>query len=226
MGAAEGADTPLQPLTGGSNRLQRRQGARRGDGDRRELTPVILAAGPPLPSHPWFWAQTRFMKRGSKDTPLPLPGEGHPCETPEDPTLCQQTQEGDTGDTPGGTQNRGGISCSAPPGSGGVPVPAHRGPPQAGDSGDPQHSLMALADSPRLWAVAHRSRRSSGSIVRVPGRRGRECRQHCVCSVPMGPTCGCQPPTFLRWPRPVANRSGSFSRGAFAMLQAPAGEVC
>lgn len=42
---------------------------------------------------------------------MPPPGEGHPCETPEDPTPCQQTQEGDTRDTRGGTQN-GGASAA------------------------------------------------------------------------------------------------------------------
>lgn len=70
-------------------------------GDRRGLTPTILAVGPPLPSCPRILGSDTpcFMRRGSEDAPVPPPGEGHPCETPpEDPTLYQQPQGGDTRD--------------------------------------------------------------------------------------------------------------------------------
>ena len=132
----------------------------------------------------------------------------------------QQTQEGDSRDSKGGTQNGGGASAAlhfqAP---GRVLVPLRRGPPQAGDSEDPQPSPLALADSPRPWAVA-RSRRSSGNIVQMTGCQRQECRRPGSAS-PWDPPAAANHPHSCAGRGPVANRSGSFPWGAFPMPQRP-----
>lgn len=188
-------------------------GAQRGDRDRRELTPTIPAAGPshPIPP-PQFWAQTQGVacKAAAKTRLCHPPGRDTPVRPPEDPTLCQRTQEGDTRDTGGGTQNGEGVagsSCPAPPASRRAPGARAQGTPSSRGQWGPPAQPHGLTQPAGRRRQEQEEQRDHGAGAWVPRAGVRAAGHRIPTGIPTGPACGCQPPTFLRRPQTGRARS-------------------